>query len=337
VAPETRTPLQPGQVIADGKTAVPQDAAGRPGPVRVEGTERVPVRKPDGTLEPLKPGEKRELTGAEIAIAAIIAAAGVARTRPEDARVPREPQPPGETAVAQDGAARHPLDVPIGFLPQFHVEGDAIALAASSEGEEGGEKGALEKAEAVHSRVAAPQPVMLRPTCLISERDTLVSLAEELFHDANIGWLIADLNADRIKQSWVEGKRVVEIANRQELVVPVWQDIVDFYQNRTTSAVPENLVTIVTATQVDRELLDSALGVVMGGHAAPAAQHGQFKPATSQTTSLLSSIPHLELVVKAGQDLKAIVEKIPEAAEDAFADVSDRWPKPPAAPATDDV
>lgn len=316
---------------------MPQDAAGRPGTTRVDGTERAPARKPDGTLEPLKPGEKRELTGAEIAIAAIIAAAGVARTRPEEARIPREPQPPAQTPVAQDGAARHPLDVPIGFLPQFHVEGDAMALPGAGEGEEAGEKGALEKAEQVHSRIAAPQPVMLRPTCLISERDTLVSLAEELFHDANLGWLIADLNADRIKQSWVEGRRVVEIANRQELVVPVWQDIVEFYQNRPAAAVPENLVTIVTATQVDRELLDSALGVVMGGHAAPAPQHGQFKPATSQTTSLLSSIPHLELVVKAGQDLKAIVEKIPEAAEEALADVSDRWPKPPAAPATDDV
>jgi hypothetical protein len=135
----------------------------------------------------------------------------------------------------------------------------------------------------------------------------------------------------------VEGKRVIELANRQELVVPVWQDIVDFYQNRPASAVPENLVTIVTAGQVDRELLDSALGVVMGGQPAELSSHGQFKPATSQTTSLLSTIPHLELVVKAGQDLKAMVKKIPEAAEEAFGDVSDRWPKPPAAPAADDV
>lgn len=335
--PETRAPLQPGQAIADGRTAVPQDAAGRPGTARLDGAQRAPISKPEGTLEPPKPGEKRELTGAEIAIAAIIAAAGVARTRPEDARIPREPQPPGQKPVAQDGAGGHSLDVPIGFLPQFHVEGDAVSLKGSGQGEEGGEKAALEKPEEVHSRVAAPQPVMLRPTCLISERDTLVSLAEELFHDANLGWLIADLNADRIRQSWVEGRRVVEINNRQELVVPVWQDIVEFYQNRSAAAVPENLVTIVIATQVDRELLDSALGVVMGGQAAAAGQHGQFKPATSQTTSLFSSIPPLELVVKAGQDLKAIVEKIPEAAEETFSGMSDRWPKPPGAPATDDL
>jgi hypothetical protein len=98
----------------------------------------------------------------------------------------------------------------------------------------------------------------------VSSNDTLVTIAEAFFHDANLAWLIADLNRDRIKESWIDGKRVVELRNRQGLDLPVWEDIAEFYSRRDVAAAPENIVTIVEECQVTRELVQSTLAPVLG-------------------------------------------------------------------------
>ncbi|MBI4533652.1 MAG: hypothetical protein HY711_06860, partial [Candidatus Melainabacteria bacterium] len=87
---------------------------------------------------------------------------------------------------------------------------------------------------------------------------------EELFHDANLAWLIADLNQQSIKETWEGNKRVIELRTRQQLELPVWQDIVEFYQSRPANSSPESLVTVVTNTRLDQELIDSTLGAVIG-------------------------------------------------------------------------
>ncbi len=318
----------------DGRTAVQGDPAGRLPSTRVDGSDRAPV-KPGSMLEPLKPGDKRELTGAEIAIAAIVAAAGAARVRPEDARIQRGQQPVDKDPLAaiQDALTpKGPMAVPIGFLPEFHVEGDAIALRGTNGGD-AVEKAAIVEAEAVPDQtVVAPAPVFLRPTCLVSENDTLISIAEELFHDPNLGWLIADLNRDRIQERFEDGKRIVEIASRQELFVPVWQDIVEFYESRSQAAAPENLVTIVSQSQLDRELLNSTLAKVVG--AAPAAPFGS--PAAISAAGRQSSAS-VQAPAKSAQDWKALAAGLPKATAAALLSFSNRWPKPPAAPASDDI
>src|SRR5262249_17399723 len=55
----------------------------------------------------------------------------------------------------------------------------------------------------------APHPVLRRPTTLISCGDTFVSIAEAFFNDANLAWLIADLNRERTSESRANGRRVV--------------------------------------------------------------------------------------------------------------------------------
>lgn len=106
--------------------------------------------------------------------------------------------------------------------------------------------------------------VLHRPTFLVLPEDTLVSIAETFFHDPELAWLIADLNQHNIKEAQMHGKRVVELKSRQLLELPVWEDIEEFWRNRPAEARAENLVTIVEHSQVDRELLDSALSIAMG-------------------------------------------------------------------------
>lgn len=104
-----------------------------------------------------------------------------------------------------------------------------------------------------------------RPKTLISLDDTLASIAEAFYHDANLGWLIADLNLTWSKETWVDGKRIVEFKNRQQVILPLWEDVMCFYSRRPSNADPENLVTVVVETAIDRELLDSELSTVIGG------------------------------------------------------------------------
>lgn len=105
--------------------------------------------------------------------------------------------------------------------------------------------------------------VLLRPSWLISAGETLVSLAEEHYNDPYIGWLIADLNAGNCKEHFMDGKRIVEFNSRQKITLPVWQDIVEFYGKMSEKVKPENLITIVSDTEVDREVVDSVLGPIL--------------------------------------------------------------------------
>jgi len=117
------------------------------------------------------------------------------------------------------------------------------------------------------------QLVLLRPTCLISQKDTLLSVAEEYFSDPYVAWLIADLNQGNCRQHYMDGKRVVEFQSRQKITLPVWQDIVAFYGSMPADARPENLVTIVSSTEIDREILNSVLGPIMAQNHADKKTH----------------------------------------------------------------
>ena len=112
----------------------------------------------------------------------------------------------------------------------------------------------------------AAQFSLKRPTVLVALNDTLVSIAETFFHDPNLAWLIIDLNRNSIRQTEIEGKRVVELQTRQKLLLPVWEpDIADFYADSDRQHEPiEKLVTIVEETQIDKELMSSILGSVVG-------------------------------------------------------------------------
>lgn len=101
-----------------------------------------------------------------------------------------------------------------------------------------------------------------RRTILVQESDTLLSIAEHYFDDPNLGWLIADLNRPNLKESFVDGKRIVELRTRQQLFLPDSEDIEQFYRQARTART-DSLVTIVEQSQLDRELLSTILGRVI--------------------------------------------------------------------------
>src|SRR5262249_19527365 len=122
------------------------------------------------------------------------------------------------------------------------------------------------------SKQPSAKKVLMRMTHLVAGNDTLLSIAEAYWHDPNVGWLIADLNKDQIKDTWVDGKRVVELRTRQKLSLPTQDEKEGFLRNRPKEARPENLVTIVEENQLDLELLSSMLGPVVGTRSEPDVQ-----------------------------------------------------------------
>ncbi|MCA9801190.1 MAG: hypothetical protein KC777_04350 [Cyanobacteria bacterium HKST-UBA02] len=181
--------------------------------------------------------------GAEFVITALIALAAVARHRP-DLEEPKED----------------------------HSEIDLEALAAKIAETSGGASGSL--SEYMFAGTGK------RPTIIIGLADTLVGIAEALFHDARVAWLIADLNKGTTRQYAKDGKRIVEVRARETLILPVWEDIVEFCQNMPIDACRKPLITIVRETPLNREILEEHLGHVVS-------------PAGRAVQSLLQEWPEL--------------------------------------------
>lgn len=140
---------------------------------------------------------------------------------------------------------------------------------------------------------------LTRPTWLVRPNEDLVKLAQHLFHDGKLGYLIADLNVSQIRDSYVEGKRVVELKERQKIELPVWQDILQFKKQGIDHLQPEDLITVVTENAIDTELIHAALAPVMGigkGTFAPGTlrpvRPGVLRPAmAAASVSQVVSVP----------------------------------------------
>ncbi len=101
---------------------------------------------------------------------------------------------------------------------------------------------------------AGSAKTLYRPIWIIAPGETFVSIAEAQFGDGAIAWLIADLNVGKFTDSTFEGKRVIEIQCRQRIELPVASDIEEFRHKRQRHQDAENIITIVTASQLDIEL-----------------------------------------------------------------------------------
>jgi len=75
--------------------------------------------------------------------------------------------------------------------------------------------------------------------------------------------LIADLNQAHIKETYFDKKRIIEVRSRQKLELPVAEDIETFYRNRPSGSDPDNLITIVEESSIDKELVDTHLGSLL--------------------------------------------------------------------------
>lgn len=106
--------------------------------------------------------------------------------------------------------------------------------------------------------------VFIRRTYMVQEGDTLLSIAEDIYNNRLAAWLIADMNAANTKEAWIDGRRVVELQARQILELPEAEELLQFTAKQRRDFDPERLVTVVTQSVVDRELLQAFLGTVSG-------------------------------------------------------------------------
>ncbi len=111
---------------------------------------------------------------------------------------------------------------------------------------------------------AGAAATLYRPIWIIAPGETFVSIAESHFGDGAIAWLIADLNIGKFSDSIIEGKRVIEIQCRQRIELPVASDIEEFRHNRKRHQDAENIITIVTASQLDIELKQATFKQFLG-------------------------------------------------------------------------
>jgi len=108
-----------------------------------------------------------------------------------------------------------------------------------------------------------PNHEQKRSTIIIGIHDCLNKIANTIFQDPNLGWLIADLNKHRISER-IDGKlRVVSIAALQILDMPMEEEIINFQKTRPNDFCAENLVTIVLQNTIDKSKLEESLAPVV--------------------------------------------------------------------------
>ncbi|MBX9686016.1 MAG: hypothetical protein K2X27_04890, partial [Candidatus Obscuribacterales bacterium] len=171
-----------------------------------------------------------------------------------------------------------------------------------------------------------------RPSYIVSPTDNLVEIAEKFFNDSSLAWLIADINVGRITEHLEDGKRIIELRSRQEIELPLASEIKEFLLRKNKEAKAENMVTIVSVSEIDRELLDSFLSNVVGGPVLPPVQIGSASEAmaayaTEEEESLFDEAPLMSLVnlgkqlskslmptmsalLQSGHNLKTYISKI---------------------------
>lgn len=254
-------------------------------------------------------GEKRYITGVEIALAAIIAAGGIRRPNAGDDTV-------DVVEENLDSAADEEL--------KCEGEEEWFPLAAFEN----------DLSQGAEPDQARSNQVYKRPAYLVGRKESLTAIAEKLFSDPDIAWLIADLNKSAIKDSLIDGKRVVEIGERQKIDLPVWEDIASFYRNKPTYASAKNLVTIIRNSSVDKELMNLMLGAATGCASISA------NPLTQQITADKSAYEHVPDVEpkpasnSVSATLQHLEQKLGQLADFLHATFDNQGPQPlPGAPA----
>lgn len=142
------------------------------------------------------------------------------------------------------------------------------------------------------------QKILQRRTHLVSHGDTLQSIAEELYQNPAVGWLIADMNGTNTKEEWIDGKRVVELKSRQQLELPEPEEVTAFMSRLRRDFNVDQLVTVVSESTVDRELLNNFLGTVSG-----AQQTTEAPVQAIIQVPLQASLPELTIEIADPEDL----------------------------------
>lgn len=194
-------------------------------------------------------GKAHYMLGAEFAIVAIIAMAGIAKRRTdlsesETWTIDEE----RKTQLENSEVIYQSPRLTAGTLDYRHgLNQDVPDWLVSLDGSAAKEEGYLFGS------------VLTRPSVLMTMSDTFVSLAEMHFRDAVLAWLIVDLNSKKVTETWKGNTKLVAICNGEMIELPVWEDIVEFYQSKPKKARADNLLTVVLKRNIDREHIEAEL------------------------------------------------------------------------------
>lgn len=226
-------------------------------------------------LEIQRSPESRYMLGSDFAIVAIVAIAGVAKRRADLSSSHVKAIASGESEQKGDVIYQSPK-----FKERIEVWSSELGKKLKRKGgadrvlqEKNGVKGVPDWMISLDTSVAKEagylfNSVLRRPTVLMTLSDTFVLLGEQHYFDAILAWLIVDLNKAKVTEFWKGQTKVVAIANGELIELPVWEDIVEFYQNKPKQARADNLLTVVLKRSLDRELIEAALAdVVVPGDA----------------------------------------------------------------------
>jgi hypothetical protein len=105
---------------------------------------------------------------------------------------------------------------------------------------------------------------LTRATWIVGTGDTLTSLGERFYDDARVGYLIAQINYELTQQHNIDGKLVVQLFTRQSICLPNKEDLQQFYARKLSDLRVEDLITIVTEREFDRQLVNMVMNRAMG-------------------------------------------------------------------------
>ncbi len=264
----------------------PKTRAPRPGERNAPLTAQEPLLDSQGKVLrgyrlKCQDADLKYITGPEIALSAIIALASIAKLRTDQS-----------IWQTDSGALIQPFAAPNYETEMAFDNGFSSAVKMVAAPDDFVESGLKVQDRTPGNKISVSETsksVFIRPKILISANDSLVSIAEQLFNDAGIAWLILQLN-EELKPKIIEGKTVVRLRSRQEIVIPVYQDIIDFQKTRTKEMCGSNLITVVEQTQIDREIVDMAIAPMLG--------HNSKNVDPLQSIQLLQFPQHLQIVAE---------------------------------------
>jgi len=197
-------------------------------------TELKECKSPNNSNYYVMKEQRRYTFGTELIIAAIIASVGVCKVRYDAAAADEEKERRSSPQASSFNAAKDAsfFESIINELPDS-PQVDAVGKQAA------------------------------RRFVVVKANDSLTSIAENIFHDGDLAWLIADLNKRNLKEFMVEGKRVVELKTCQRLDLPFNDEIAAFYRDRCAKNSAGNMVTIVSDGRIDRSMLEKELSFIM--------------------------------------------------------------------------
>lgn len=124
----------------------------------------------------------------------------------------------------------------------------------------------------------------MRPVLRVREGDTIDGIARELFNNASVAHLIADLNMAAIQEEYLEGKRIIRLKERQQLRLPLLEDINAYFAGKYHKIADKaELVTIVESSQIDDEAVYEHLARILSGADKNIKQVVQTIPGESST------------------------------------------------------